>query len=148
MSVSVPIFSGYAPTYRIRAAEAQVEARNAQLERLRLQVALDVWVAYQNLITATQSLRTTADLLSSAEQSERVALGRYKAGVGSILDVLNAQSALASARQQRIQSTFNWNISRATLAQAMGSLDANLLQALPDSSQQPGASPQQKKSPL
>jgi len=148
LSVSVPIFSGYAPTYRIRAAEAQVEARNAQLERLRLQVALDVWVAYQNLITATQSLRTTADLLSSAEQSERVALGRYKAGVGSILDVLNAQSALASARQQRIQSTFNWNISRATLAQAMGSLDANLLQALPDSSQQPGASPQQKKSPL
>jgi len=44
--------------------------------------------------------------------------------------------ALASARQQRIQSTFNWSISRATLAQAMGSLDANLLQALPDSNRQ------------
>ncbi|HEU0283059.1 MAG TPA: TolC family protein [Gallionella sp.] len=146
ITLSVPIFSGFAPTYRIRAAEAQVEAKNAQLERLRLQVALDVWTAYQNLTTATQSLRSTADLLSSAGQSERVALGRYKAGVGSILDVLNAQSALASARQQRIQSTFNWNISRAALAQAMGSLDANLLQTLPDSSQQPGASPPQKKS--
>lgn len=146
LSVSVPIFSGYAPTYRIRAAEAQVEAQNAQLERLRLLVALDVWTAYQNLTTATQSLRTTADLLNSAEQSERVALGRYKAGMGSILDVLNSQSALASARQQRIQSTFNWNISRATLAQAMGSLDANLLQALPDSSKQPGASSQPDKS--
>lgn len=132
INLSVPIFSGYAPTYRIRAAEAQVEAKNAQLERLRLQVALDVWTAYQNLTTATQSLRSTADLLNSAEQSERVALGRYKAGVGSILDVLNAQSALASARQQRIQSTFNWNISRATLARAMGSLDESLLQALPD----------------
>ena len=145
ITLSVPIFSGFAPTYRIRAAEAQVDAKNAQLERLRLQIALDVWTAYQNLITATQSLRTTADLLSSAEQSERVALGRYKAGVGSILDVLNAQSALASARQQRIQSTFNWNISRATLAQAMGSLDAGLLQALPDSSKQPGASSHQEK---
>ncbi|MDD5300971.1 MAG: TolC family protein [Gallionella sp.] len=136
ITLNVPIFSGFAPTYRIRAAEAQIETRNAQLERLRLQVALDVWTAYQNLTTATQSLRSTADLLSSAEQSERVALGRYKAGVGSILDVLNAQSALAGARQQRIQSTFNWNISRAALAQAMGSLDANLLQALPDSSKQ------------
>jgi outer membrane protein TolC len=146
ITLSVPIFSGFAPTYRIRAAEAQVETRNAQLERLRLQVALDVWTAYQNLTTATQSLRSTADLLNSAEQSERVALGRYKAGMGSMLDVLNAQSALASARQQRIQSTFNWNISRATLAQAMGGLDANLLQALPDSSNQPGAGPQQKKS--
>lgn len=132
ISLSVPLFSGYAPTYRIRAAEAQVEVKNAQLERLRLQVALDVWTAYQNLLTATQSLRSTADLLNSAEQSERVALGRYKAGVGNILDVLNAQSALASARQQRIQANFNWNISRATLGQAMGNLDISLLQTLPD----------------
>ena len=136
INLSVPIFSGYAPTYRVRAAEAQTDAKNAQMEQLRLQVALDVWTAYQHLTTATQSLRTTADLQNSAEQSERVALGRYKAGVGNILDVLNAQSALASARQQRIQSTFNWNISRATLAQAMGSLDASLLQSLSDAGKQ------------
>ena len=132
INLSIPIFSGYATTYRVRAAEAQADVKSGQLKQLRLQVALDVWTAYQNLTTATQSLRTTADLLSSAEQSERVALGRYKAGVGSILDVLNAQSALASARQQRIQSTFNWNINRATLAQAMGSLDASLLQTFSD----------------
>ncbi|HYR06106.1 MAG TPA: TolC family protein, partial [Gallionella sp.] len=146
LSASVPLFSGYAPTYRIRAAEAQVETRNAQLDRLRLQVAMDVWTAYQNLVTAAQSLRTTADLLNSAEQSERVALGRYKAGVGSILDVLNAQSALANARQQRIQSTFNWNINRAALAQAMGNLDADLLQELSGSSQPSSANLQREKS--
>lgn len=130
VSVSVPLFAGYAPTYRVRAAEAQIEARQAQKDRVQLQVALDVWNAYQNLVTATQSLRTTADLLQSAEQSERVARGRYRAGVGSILDVLNAQSALASARQQRIQSRLDWNIGRAALAQSMGSLDADLLQSL------------------
>ncbi|MDZ4202731.1 MAG: TolC family protein [Gallionella sp.] len=130
ISVSVPLFSGYAPTYRVRAAEAQVEARQAQLERARLQVALDVWNAYQDLLTATQSLRASADLLHSAEQSERVATGRYQAGVGSMLDVLGAQSALASARQQRIQSVLDWNISRASLAQSMGDLDENLLRTL------------------
>ncbi len=134
INLSVPLFSGFAPTYRIRAAEAQVETQKAQLERLRLQVALDVWTAYQNLVTTTQSLRTTADLMGSAEQSERVALGRYRVGVGSILDVLNAQSALASARQQRIQSILNWNIGRAALAQAMGSLGAGLIQELSASS--------------
>lgn len=132
INLKVPLFDGFAPTYRIRAAEAQVETQKARLEGLRLQVALDVWTAYQNLVTATQSLRTTADLLGSAEQSERVALGRYKAGVGNILDVLNAQSALAGARQQRIQSSFDWNISRATLARAMGSLNEDLLHELPD----------------
>lgn len=132
INLSVPIFSGYATTYHVRSAEAQLDAKNTQFQQVRLQVALDVWTAYQNLTTATQSLRTSADLLDSAQQSARVALGRYKAGVGSILDVLNAQSALASARLQRIQSTFNWNISRATLAQSMGSLDESLLQTLSD----------------
>ncbi len=138
ISLSMPLFSGYAPTYRIRAAEAQIETRQAQMERVRLQVALDVWNAYHNLATASQSLNTSADLLRSAEQSERVALGRYQAGVGSMLDVLNAQSALASARQQRIQSLLDWNVGRAALAQAMGSLDAGLLQTLsPDISTPP-----------
>lgn len=136
INLNVPIFSGFAPTYRIRAAEAQLDTRSAQYDKLRLQVALDVWTAYQELTTATQSLRTTADLLDSADLSARVALGRYKAGVGSMLDVLNAQSTLASARQQRIQSTLNWNINRAGLAQAVGSLDAGLLQTLSDLSNQ------------
>lgn len=130
ISMSVPLFAGYGPTYRVRAAEAQAEAQQAQVQRQSLQVALDVWNAYQDLLTTTQSLRTTADLLNSAEQSERVALGRYQAGVGSMLDVLNAQSTLASARQQRIQSMLDWNVNRATLAQAMGTLDANLLDTL------------------
>lgn len=132
LAVSVPLFSGFTPTYRIRAADAQVETKKAQMDRIRLQVALDVWNAYQNLTTASQNRRTTRDLLSSAEQSERVASGRYRAGAGTMLDLLNAQTILAGARQQRIQADLNWNISRATLAQAMGSLDAQLLTSLPD----------------
>lgn len=132
LAVSVPLFSGFTPTYRIRAADAQVESKKAQMDRIRLQIALDVWNAYQNLATASQNRRTTSDLLSSAEQSERVASGRYRAGAGTMLDLLNAQTILASARQQRIQADLNWNISRATLAQAMGSLDAQLLTSLPD----------------
>ena len=116
----IPIFSGFDTTYKLRSAQARAEAASAQRETLRLQVALEVWNAWQNLQTATQTIRTTADLLASAEQSERVALGRYKAGVGNILDVLNAQSALAAARLQRIQALLDWRVSRATLAKAVG----------------------------
>ena len=127
LTLTLPLFSGYETTYRVRAAEARVDSASAQRETLRQQVALEVWTNYQSLITATQSLRTTADLLASAEQSERVALGRYKAGVGTILDVLNAQSALAAARVQRIQAALDWHVSRAALAKAVGTLDNRLL---------------------
>jgi len=127
LTLTLPLFTGFNTTYNVRSAQASVEVASAQRDNVRLQVALDVWTAYQSLITATQAIRTTADLLASAEQSENVALGRYKAGVGSILDVLNAQSALAAARLQRIQARLDWNVFRATLAKALGALDSSLL---------------------
>ncbi len=134
ITVSIPLFGGYAPSYRIRAAEATADLRAAQRDRLKLQISLDVWSAYQSLRTALESVTATEVLVSSAEQSYRVALGRYKAGVGNIIDTLNAQSALASARQQKIQASLNANITRATLAQAMGALDNAMIQSLPNAS--------------
>lgn len=130
VTLNIPLFSGFNTTYRVRAAQAQAQSRQAQSEALRLRVALDVWQAYQALTTATQTVRSSADLLSSAEQSERVASGRYRAGAGTILDVLSAQSALASARQQRVLALYNWNIARASLAQAMGTLDRGMIDNL------------------
>ncbi|UCV24144.1 TolC family protein [Ferribacterium limneticum] len=128
LTLNVPIFAGFDTTYRVRSAAALADVRTAQRDRIKNQIALDVWKAYQSLTTATQSLKTSADLVASAEQSERVALGRYKAGVGTVLDLLVAQSALASARLQRIQAQLDWNVYRATLAQSMGALDYTLLQ--------------------
>lgn len=136
ITVSIPLFSGYGPTYRIKSAEASADAQMAQRDQLRLQISLDVWRAYQNLRTANESIRAATVLVSSANESSRVALGRYKAGVGNIIDTLNAQSALASARQQQIQANLNWNIARATLAQSMGGLDNAMIQSLPETNAQ------------
>jgi outer membrane protein len=136
VTVSIPIFSGYGPTYRIKSAEANADVRTAQRDQLRLQISLDVWRAYQNLRTANEAIQAATVLVSSAEESSRVALGRYKAGVGNIIDTLNAQSALANARQQQIQANLNANIARATLAQSMGGLDNAMIQSLPEANAQ------------
>ncbi|MEF8699750.1 MAG: TolC family protein [Candidatus Accumulibacter sp. UW20] len=130
--VNLPFFLGFNTTYSVRAAEARSEVQAARRDSISQQVALDVWEAYQNLNTATQTVRTSADLLASAEHSERVALGRYRAGVGILLDLLNAQSALANARLQRIQAMLDWQVSRATLARSVGTLDSRLLSLAAD----------------
>ena len=57
MTVSIPIFNGYGPSYKIRAAEASADLRAAQRDQLRLQISLDVWRAYQNLRTANESIQ-------------------------------------------------------------------------------------------
>lgn len=129
LSLSVPIFTGYAQTYRIRSAEEQLALKEATRERIANQVSLDVWKTYHALITATESVRAASDLLASAGQSRRVAKGRYDAGVGGILDLLSAESALANARQQEVQARFSWLSARFALAQALGRLSlADLVQ--------------------
>jgi outer membrane protein len=123
ITLSVPLFSGFKTTYQARAAEAQIEGRVAERDRLANQIALDVWKAYQGLLTNSQALRSADDLVLAATQSEKMILGRYKAGVGNILDTLSAQSALANARQQRVAALYNFLTSRFALAQAIGQLD-------------------------
>ncbi|MEY3616964.1 MAG: hypothetical protein RLZZ10_466 [Pseudomonadota bacterium] len=132
VSLTIPFFEGYKPSYLIRSAQATAELKASKLDQLKLQVSLDVWTAYQNLKTANESINAAKILLDSAEQSSRVALGRYKEGVGNIIDTLNAQNALASAKQQKIQSILNWNIARTTLAQSIGILDNAMIQKLPE----------------
>lgn len=125
VSINFPLFTGFSTTYQIRQAEQQLEGKVASRDLLENQVALDVWKAYQALLTNSQALRTADDLVASATASEKMTLGRYKAGVTglSIVDVLNAQSALANALQQRVAALYNFLASRLALAQAIGVLD-------------------------
>lgn len=129
VSVNFPLFTGFRNNYLIRSSEEQLEGKVAARDLLANQVALDVWKAYQNLLTNSQAVRTADDLVASAIASEQMTLGRYKAGVSglSIVDVLNAQSALASARQQRVAALYNFLASRIALAQAIGLLDMTQL---------------------
>lgn len=123
MQVSVPIFTGFTTTYQIRSAKEQLEVKRANLDQLDQSVSLDVWKAYQLLNTAYESFNSSEVLLASATQTEQVALGRYKAGAGIIIDVLNAQASLANARLQLIQAQYTWLTQKAQLAQALGRLD-------------------------
>jgi TolC family type I secretion outer membrane protein len=133
LTVSIPLFTGYRSTYQVRTAREQVQSQMASRERLASEIALDVWTSYQALQTEGQAYETALDLVASAQESYRAALARYKAGVGTLIDVLNAQSSAASADSQKIQSQFNWYISKASLVRALGTLDANLFADIPRS---------------
>jgi len=120
--VTVPIFSGFGVDYGVRQAQATLAAREASAEQVRLTVSQDVWNGYYALDSANQQLAATASLTRAAEDNEQVALGRYQSGVGTILDVLTAQTGAATARQLRINAELSWQVSRAQLALALGRL--------------------------
>jgi outer membrane protein len=123
LGLAIPLFNGFGREYAQKQAEFLADAAQARERGLEQQVTYQVFSSYYALQTATRSVLTANDLLASATQSDEVALARYKAGVGTVLDLLSAQSALASARAQVIQSRLNWQTSLAQLAHDAGALD-------------------------
>jgi len=118
----IPIFNGFAHQYDLAAAKSRVDEQRFSADLLRTQVSSQVVTSYVALHTAAARVRSANVLLASAQQSEDVARGRYKAGVGTILDLLTAQSALASARAQQAQTRWTWATALAQLAHDVGVL--------------------------
>ena len=117
-----PIFTGGRNAYDTLEARELARAAEGQAQSLNDQIVFQVWSSYYSLRTAAQRVKTARDLLASAAQSEEVAAGRYKAGVGSILDLLIAQTAHANARAQEAQSRSDWFVALAQLAHDTGAL--------------------------
>lgn len=121
--LTIPLFEGFSRTYQVRQAEAQVELQRYALDEAQQQSGLDVWTAWQTLRTSTDTLKRNTALLDIAHRSFAAARHRYVEGVGNILELLNAQSAVANADQQRIQSLTDWRAARLRLAGSLGRLD-------------------------
>jgi outer membrane protein TolC len=149
--LTIPIFNGLSYQYNVQKAKADRDEAQAQLDTLHQQVTLDVWTSYYDHQTARQQVRTSRDLLESAQQSYEVVSARYKAGVGSILDLLTAQSALERARALETQARTAWFVSLSRLAHATGSLWQPPAGAAPATSDPappvPGATPALNEDP-
>jgi outer membrane protein len=118
--LQIPLFEGFSLRNNIRAAEARLRASRADLKQKEESVISDVWTAFYNMQTAAQQVASSETLLTSSKESFRVSLARYRAGVADIVELLNAQSTLASARAQKIQARTDLFNSYAELLHAIG----------------------------
>jgi outer membrane protein len=123
VQLTIPFFEGFGRHYQVRQAEAQAERQLDVVSETQQQVALDVWTSYQALRTATQNASHSAATLDIARRSFDAAEERYRAGVGNILELLNTQTALATAQQRRVQALADWHNARLQLAAKLGHLD-------------------------
>lgn len=122
VQISVPIFSGFATTYQVRQAEAQVDQQSVAVDKARQSVGLQVWTSYETLQTDTQNLTISLKLQDVANEAWQSAQRRYRSGVGTILELLSTQTALAQSRQQRVETLTEWRYDRLALASALGHL--------------------------
>lgn len=131
LGIDIPLFAGLSRRNDVRAARARAEAAAALLQRTRVEVANDVYASYSALRVAAGRVDAAAQLLASATVSEEVARGRYAEGVGTLLDLLAAQTALAEARAQAAQARWQWQAALSRLAFDVGTLDRSGAPGLP-----------------
>jgi outer membrane protein TolC len=70
--------------------------------------------------TAEQQVSASAVDVANAQESLRVALGSYKAGVVPYINVTDAQTALVTAETSQVNARYALSMARAALARALG----------------------------
>lgn len=130
ITASMPFFTGGYIYNNVAKTKSELKILDAQINDLEKSIELGVWTAYQNFLTAKKTYITSQSLLKSATETEKTMLGKYKNGKSSILDLLNAQSDLASARYEFISAQHNWFITRANLVKAVGNMSKEELASL------------------
>lgn len=98
------------------ALEIAKEKNSAQIDS----VMLDVRQAYLKMKSAEQTINSTKTAVASGMENYRIASLRYRAGVGTNLDVIDAETALVTARNNYVDALYNYNMAVAQLEQAMG----------------------------
>ena len=106
---------------------AQVEQKRAAVHKLQQaaeaayeQIDLDVRTAYLSLLAAEKNIRTTSVAVERATEDYKIAQVRYSAGVGTNLDVTDADEKLVTAQTNYYDALYNYNVSKAALDKAMG----------------------------
>ncbi len=89
-----------------------------QFTSTRNQIRYQVEQAYFSLGSSQKNIATSTQALTQAEESLKLARLRFQAGVGTQTDVINAQTALATARGNRVTAILNYNRALANLRTA------------------------------
>jgi len=108
LAVQMPVWDGGVTRTKIDQAKAQIDISQDSLEQAKLGVALDVKVATVNIQDATERVSTAKSSVALAEEALRLANVRYDAGISTLVEVTDAESALSEARFNYVNALYDY----------------------------------------
>ncbi|MDT5060896.1 MAG: hypothetical protein QOH63_1355 [Acidobacteriota bacterium] len=120
IQLNVPIFNGGLTRGRLTVATSRERQSELELGSVRGQVEEDVRLALATLRTAAAQVRAADESVSLAQRELEMSRDRFRAGVADNLEVVNAQTSLANARDAQINALALYNAARLNLAAATG----------------------------
>jgi outer membrane protein TolC len=113
------IFDGGNKIARYREAKALLEASQAGVRDTELQIWQQVEQAHVNVVEAEERIGAAQKAVESAQENFRLSQGRFDAGVGTIIELTDAQLALTQAQATEAQALSDYRIAIARLERAL-----------------------------
>ncbi len=120
LNLTMPLFSGFSSVEQVKEANANINAIEARQNGLRLQITKDVDSAWLGANEAAARMVSTEKEVAAANESKTLTEGRYREGIGSIIEVTDAQSQALDAQTAHIQAMYDSYTALARLDRAMG----------------------------
>jgi outer membrane protein len=114
-NIDIPLFNGFLYTARAREANLRAQATQERLRDMRNLISRDVRTSWLNANTAYQRLAVTQQLLQQANLALSLAQSRYNLGLGSIVELSQAQLQQTQAQISYAQAGYDYRLSLAVL---------------------------------
>jgi outer membrane protein TolC len=122
VSLRVPVFDGFRREGRREESFSQYKQEQIRTRDVGQQIELQVRVALESLRSAFAEVDASREGLSLAENELAQARRRYEAGVGTSVEVTEAQTRLQRARDNQVIALYDYNVARLDLATATGTI--------------------------
>ncbi|HTX64162.1 MAG TPA: TolC family protein [Opitutaceae bacterium] len=120
VAVDLPVFDAGSRAHRVARSKADLAREQAVLDNRVLQVRQEVWAAASELQRAWDSIAADEANVRASEESLRVVRERYQTGAALITDLLDTQTALASAEAALAEARWSYLTARAAYDRAVG----------------------------
>lgn len=127
LSLNIPIFDGFRTTNRVEETLHNYYNLKAQEEERRQLIALEVEQFYLRVVETQERIRATESAARASKENLDLAQGRYQVGVGSIIEVTDAETLYTDAQTTYIRTVYDYKIADAQLARSMGDTRVGVL---------------------
>ncbi len=121
------IFDGGVTKAKVEENESLLKTAKLNLEKDMLNSSLKIRTAYLNLKEANSRFDSASKAIAKAEEDCRIAIIKYTAGEGLLIDMIDAQTALMNARLNLCNAQYDYARNQVELQNAVGDLYNNYL---------------------
>ncbi len=120
LQLNVPIFDGFDKRAKINRAKLDLEEAINQQNQIKQAISLEITNARTSYINALQRLDSQGKNLKLAEKIYNTTKIKYKEGVGSSLEITQAEQSLYETQQNYIQARYDLLVAKRALDKALG----------------------------